>query len=118
MISSPCVRNVLPVDATAVQRASASNLHCRPVSVPVPVVMPTGVHSVVGVAPAATKIVAVVDVAVVVRNPRALIQNAAPGYRYHGWTRKSLAEVACGLIVAVVAVVSDVPAVVCHGAPA
>src|SRR6266702_3431049 len=30
---------------------------------------------------------------------------------------KSLALVACGLIVAVVAVVSDVPVVVCHGAP-
>jgi len=47
----------------------------------VPVVMPTGVARVVGPVPAAGKIVAVVDVAVVVRKPSASIRKQAPTYR-------------------------------------
>jgi hypothetical protein len=88
-----------------------------PVTTVVPVVSPFGVQSVVGVAPAAAKIVAVVEVAVVVRMPVARICRPAPQYRYCVPMLKSFGPVVCGLIVAVVAVDSAVPALVCHGAP-
>lgn len=113
----PWVLTVLPVEAIAVTRLMDSHVHWMPVITVVPVVIPTGVASVVGVAPAARKIVAVVDVAVVVRNPLAVTRNVAPGYRKLVAIAKSLAVGACGLIVAVTAVLRAVPWVVCHGGP-
>src|SRR5215467_6004523 len=101
----------------AVTRQVSHSHHWSPVITVVPVVMPTGVASVVGPVPAAGKIVAVVLVAVVVRRPCATIRNDAPTYRYVVATEKSLGPAACGLIVLVVAVESAVPCVVCQGAP-
>jgi hypothetical protein len=49
-----------------------------PVITVVPVVIPTGVARVVGPVPAAGKIVAVVEVAVVVKKPAAKIRKLAP----------------------------------------
>src|SRR5215469_8543317 len=88
-----------------------------PVITVVPVVMPTGVQSVVGPVPAVGKIVAVVGVAVVVRIPDAVSRIVDLFYREAAATEKSCGPTPCGLIVCVTAVLSTVPAAVCHGDP-
>src|SRR5215472_2921196 len=127
IVSLPCVDTVLPELAMAVHRISALTSHWIPVIAVVPVVMPTGVASVTNVPLfvllARRKIVAVVEMVVVVRKPRASTRSNSPGYQPSGWPAAAttatswLATLACGDIAAVAAVLSTAPAPVVAGLP-
>jgi hypothetical protein len=90
-LSSPCVLTVLPEEATAVQRMSASTLNWMPVTVTAPVVMPTAVASTTLDAAAValfllarSEIVSGPVVAFVVIHPRAVTRISMPTYHPYG----------------------------------
>src|SRR5258708_10214610 len=121
----PSLISVLPVDPSAVHVISASMYHARAVSDVAPSTTAGVVHKVVHSVPdtpIAGNSVRLLVVPPDVRTPLARSRSCMPVYhcRPFGWPGRTKSWVvgACGLMVAVAAVLSVAPCAVCHGAPA